>query len=252
VEWYLNFFRPAGPDQFKGECCPAYLWDKSAAGGIHGFNPDMKIVMILRNPVERFFSAARYARQRGSLTSMDREAVLRKHKAFLLDRGAYYEQVKRYLDLFPQDQIRVYWFDDLRKDSRKLLLSLEEFIGAAPLIPDDIDQQQNVTAEPRSPALSRSMGALRRFTRKYHLSWLIELARVSGLAQVFTALRDQNKREEKTSRVSDLGDLDRRWLLDYYREDIDKLEELLGVDLDHWKDPVRTPHAEAHPQGQSR
>jgi hypothetical protein len=152
-----------------------------------------------------------------------------------LDRGAYYQQVKRYLDLFPRGQVKVFWFDDLRKDSRQLLLDVEAFIGAAPFVPENVTEQANVTGEPRFPVLSRGMASARFFTRKYRLTWLIEPARALGLARLFTSLREHNKSGQKPSRAVDLGSLDRAWLADYYAEDISSLERLVRVDLSSWK-----------------
>ena len=59
--------------------------------------------IILRDPVERFISAWRYSRQRGTVTAADMQSVQKKYKALLLNRGLYFQQVKHYLDRFPRD-----------------------------------------------------------------------------------------------------------------------------------------------------
>ena len=235
LEWYLEFYRPAPPGRTLGEACPAYLWDESAAQRIRAFNPDVRILMILRNPVERFLSAWRYARQRGTVTATDLSTVQKKYRLFLLDRGLYFQQVKRYLDRFPRGQVKICWFDDLRRDSRALLLDAERFLGLDPFVPQNVDEESNVTAAPRYPALSRTFASVRLFTRKYKLTWLIELTRKLGLADLFTKMRDQNKSQPKATRADDNVQFDRAWLNDFYAEDISNLETLLNVDLSKWK-----------------
>ena len=242
VGWYLRFYEEAPPGVKMGECCPAYLWDAAAPQRIHDFNPLVKIVMILRNPVERFLSAYRYLAQRGVVTTSDFHVVLQRHRELLLDRGAYHPQVRRYLDLFPPGQVRVYWFDDLRREASSMLLDIEAFIGVEPFVPENVNEEINVTQEPRSPWVSRMLARVKRFTRKYRLSVLIELARSLGAAEWFTNMRDWNKQAKKPSKppVVDTSSIDRQWLYDHYREDIEQLERLLQVDLTSWKSPSRT------------
>lgn len=235
LDWYLDFYRSAPPGRTMGEACPAYLWDESAAERIRDFNPNVRIVMILRDPLERFISAWRYSRQRGTVTATDMQTIQKKNKALLLDRGLYFQQVKRYLDRFPREQVKICWFDDLRRDSRALLLDVEQFLGLDPFVPENVVDESNVTAAPRFPMLSRMFASVRLFTRKYKLTWLIEAVRKLGLANLFTKMRDQNKSQPQVTRVTDDIHFDRAWLREFYAEDISNLETLLNVDLSKWK-----------------
>ena len=235
LEWYLDFYRPAPPGRILGEACPAYLWDESAAERIHAFHPAIRILMILRDPAERFLSAYRYGRQRGTVHATDPQTVLKKYKSLLLDRGLYFQQVRRYLDCFPREQVKIFWFDDLRRDSRALLLEAEQFLGLESFVPDNVADESNVTAAPRFPFLSRALASMRLFTRKHKWTGLIELARKLGLANLFTNLRDQNKSQASVTRVADAIHFDCAWLREFYADDISNLEKLLAVDLSKWK-----------------
>lgn len=235
LDWYLDFYRPAPPGRMAGEACPAYLWDEAAAARIHDFNPHVRIVMILRDPLERFISAYRYARQRGTVTATDLPTIQKKYKAFLLDRGLYFQQVKRYLDRFPREQVKICWFDDLRRDSRALLLDVERFLGLDPFVPENVAEESNVTAAPRFPMLSRLLASARLFTRRHKLTWLIESVRKIGLASLFTKMREQNRSQPQVTRADDKIQFDRAWLRNFYAEDISNLETLLNVDLSKWK-----------------
>lgn len=235
LEWYLDFYRPAPAGRTLGEACPAYLWDESAAQRIHAFNPDVRILMILRNPVERFFSAYRYAIQRGILSAGAPETILEQHRALLLERGFYYRQVKRYLDVFPRSQVGVFWYDDLRRDSRAFLLSAEKFLGLEAFVPDNVSEEINAAGVPRFPILGRWLASFRRFTRAHRMTWLIEPARRLGLAEAMDRMRTLNKAPSASATPVDLGAFDRRQIYEFYADDIASLETLLTVDLRAWK-----------------
>jgi len=235
VDWYLDFYRPAPPGRMAGEACPAYLWDESAAQRIHNFNADIRILMILRDPAQRFLSAYRYGVQRGSVAPADAQTIYKKYKTLLLERGLYYEQVKRYLDLFPRGQIAVLLYDDLRRDSRAFLLTVEKFLGVSPHLPENVDEDINAAGAARFPFLSRAFASLRRWTRAYQLTWLIEPARRLGWAEWFTRARERNKSRSVPASSMDVSAFDPDWLRRFYADDIARLETLIKMDLRAWK-----------------
>lgn len=235
VDWYLNFYRAAGPGQTLGEACPAYLWDEAAPSRIHDFHAGVRIVIILRDPVDRFLSAYRYGVQRGSVIPADAQTIYTKYRKLLLERGLYFGQVKRYLDLFPREQVAVFLYDDLRRDSRAFLLNVETFLGVSPHLPGNVDEDINAAGAPRFPILSRAFAAFRRWTRAHKLTWLIEPARRLGLAEWLTRARARNKSRSAPASATDVSVFDRGWLRRFYADDVAGLETLLELDLRDWK-----------------
>lgn len=90
--------------------------------------PDAKIVMILRDPAEHAFSQYQHQLSAG-LTRAGFPDHLREcmrpgvglgiHHPFL-EVGLYYRQVKRYLDRFPRDRIRIYWYEEAWTPRRRV------------------------------------------------------------------------------------------------------------------------------------
>ncbi len=233
ASWYLSFYSKARPETVKGEICPAYIWDEQAASKIFSFNPDIQLIAILRDPVERAFSQYLYYIQLGEYDSKHTfEEVVKKDKE-ILSRGLYAEQLKRYYSTFPHENILVMIFDDLKKDSKEFLLRTERFLRLEEYIPDAIDENVNVTGVPRYPLLNRAYATGKYLARKYSMESLLNLLNRTGMARVFEMLRTRNMRPVSTRQSPDKATV--RMLKDYFRSDIEQLEELIGRDLRAWK-----------------
>lgn len=235
VKWYLSFFEPAKPGQIKGEICPSYLWDEHAPYRIYEFNPGLKIFMILRDPVERTLSAYRFYIQKGLIRREEIRRSLSKHADLILARSAYFAQVKRYFDLFPPEQIRVYFFEDLRKDAPAFLRRVESFLGVEEFVPENVDEAVYVTGEPISESLNRFVARTRHLARRYLPLFVIDWARWVGLAEQMEKLRQANPARKRPTSKQSVDEETRQWLQEYFRADIEQLEGLLGIDLSIWK-----------------
>lgn len=232
VDWYLSFFKGARAGQKLGEICPSYLWDEAAATRLHQFNPQLKLFVILRQPVERLYSYYLFLVQRGSLVGVDFPRALQK-RPDLLTRGNYYTHLSRFLALFPSERFLVLLYDDLMSDNRKFLLQVERYIGIDEFIPGDIDKRDNITGAPRYKWLNHLLFQARLFLRNNRLNWALDLLRKIGLAYTLEQWRTRSALpyEEKPLMDEEL----RIELMAYYRLEIDKLEELIQRDLSVWK-----------------
>ncbi|SRR5581483_261345 len=235
LSWYISFFKEAHDAQKKGEVCPSYLWDEQAAKCIWKVFPNAKIVILLRNPVERTFSAYRYYLQRGIITRDNFRQALNTHADILLSRSKYYPQVKRYLDVFPSEHVSIFFYDDLKKSNEQFLLAVERFLDVEDYIPPEINKRSNLTAVPRSRWLGKFLYQIRALGRKHSFVWLLDAMRRFGIARSFEAWRMSNQRNPEPTEIDRLKFEDRRWLLQYFDEDIRDLENLLGVDLGMWR-----------------
>lgn len=102
-------------------------------------SPDSKIVLILREPVDRIYSSLRMAVSRGWLdrdfdlfcSSIQSNKNNMFYRNFLLP-GLYADQVKRVSSYFPSDSVRIYLYEDLRDNANDLTLDILDWIGEAP------------------------------------------------------------------------------------------------------------------------
>jgi hypothetical protein len=125
-----------------GEASPLYLYHPQAAARIHDALPDAKIIAILRNPIDRAYSAFLHLVRDNREVHRDFEQALAQEPARIADNwehiwhylsmGRYYEQVKRYYDTFPHEQVRVYLYRDLRTDCTTLLRDTLNYLQVDP------------------------------------------------------------------------------------------------------------------------
>jgi hypothetical protein len=113
-QWYLDHFRAAGNQAAVGEISHSYLSSPQAAARIAELNPGMRLLVCLREPVDRAFSDYLDLLKNGQFDGPFPAALEQFPR--LLDRGRYATHLQRYVDLFPRQQLHVSLFDDLRSD----------------------------------------------------------------------------------------------------------------------------------------
>lgn len=163
---YLGLFPGMTRATFAGESSPSYLHDPHAAQRIATDSPDAKIIVLLRDPVERAYSHYLMDIREG-LQNLDFASALKADAAHLdrewggdahlyQDLGRYAEQLSRYYSAFPRSQILVLETDEL--NSPNLRTRLANFLGLdAELFPDNQIPIQNAYARPRGPIARSSL-----------------------------------------------------------------------------------------------
>lgn len=146
---YLAQFAPAQPGQIAGEASVWYLFSELAAKEIHGFCPDAKIIIMLRNPADMLYSlhsqylfesnedindfAAALAAEEDRSQGRRLPPGSNYREGLLYGRVARFaEQVRRYLDVFPREQIHIIDFDDFSRDTPRIFAETLQFLGVDP------------------------------------------------------------------------------------------------------------------------
>jgi len=142
LERYLELFIHAGKHKIIGEASTNYLYSKKAAFEIKKFNPNAKIIIMLRNPVDQIYSRYSQLFSLGieSLLNFEDALKIEKHRKKLSKKNKYirlllyrnianyYEQVKRYYDLFGKNKIHIIIFDDFIKDTAEVYKKVLDFL----------------------------------------------------------------------------------------------------------------------------
>ncbi len=135
-----KMFRPAPPNSIAGENTPNYLYSPPALARIRDHNPAIKLIVLLRNPVDRAFSQWNMQRVRGIepldfidavIAEPDRLATLaseRQRKFAYVDRGRYGVQLTRALELFPREQLLIIKYEDFRARQREVVDQVFHFL----------------------------------------------------------------------------------------------------------------------------
>ena len=141
---YHRRFDPGRPGPM-GEATPIYIYWPDSLERIRAYNPQVRLVLMLRDPVERAFSHWRMETARGveraPFAWCIREGRRRlfdaepwgHHREFsYVERGYYGEQVERLFALFPRDQVLFLQQEALRADPNAALAQVSRFVGVEP------------------------------------------------------------------------------------------------------------------------
>lgn len=159
--WYERFFEEVGAaHKIVGEVSHDYLYSYSACERIAHHLPDVKLMVCLRDPVERAFSAYLYMVRQGRI-NVDFERAIAEVEE-LIEHGRYAKHLDNYLKHFRRDQLHVAIYDDLRADPQRFVDSICDFLGVERLqLSADMKKVALPAAKPRSKywaGLARSIG----------------------------------------------------------------------------------------------
>ncbi len=142
---YHAFFSPKKHHKVLGEATPIYMYWDNAPERIHEYNSQMKLIVVLRNPVDRAYSHWNMTRNRGQEPLSFREAIECEEarckdkksedsrRYSYVDRGHYLEQLERLWSLFPRENILVLKNEDLKNFPQETLNKVCDFIGVSHL-----------------------------------------------------------------------------------------------------------------------
>jgi len=140
AKYHLNFEDFLNPSFCFGEATPIYSYWNNAIKRIHKYNPNIKLIIILRNPIERAYSHWNMEfnknKDSDSFSSAirnenirTREALPHKHRVYsYVDRGFYAEQLRNIYRYFPRENLLVLRHEDLSEKFQSTLLSVTNFL----------------------------------------------------------------------------------------------------------------------------
>ena len=131
-EWYESRFRPRG-NQICGEATPEYAaLNSETIMHIKKLMPDLKIIYLLRNPVDRAWSSA-YTMFKAWKKPFDPfnedELVSYLEGPFQRSLGAYIQNLDRWMSVFPENRFYIDFFEEIALNPDKLLMSIFKFLG---------------------------------------------------------------------------------------------------------------------------
>lgn len=147
LAWYRSLFVDAQPGQLIGEDTTTYLCSPYASSRIAKLLPDVKLIALLRDPVDRAYSQY-FHNVRAGRHSVSFERTLRTNPGALLMHGFYYEQLERYRGFMDAGQMLVLFFEDFAADPTGLLRQVCDFLDLQDLPPASAEAQHSNRAHP--------------------------------------------------------------------------------------------------------
>ena len=219
---YHALFKDVTNEKRIGEASPIYLRDPESPNLIKNLVLNPKIVIILRDPVERAYSQYLLRMSNGMKYSFSEAINLALDSGYndfngrIVNGGMYYKQVKRYIDTFGEENVIVVVFEEFIKDPQKIVQQVIDFLGVDAKAPETIDLPHNLLTRPRNKLASsllqnQTLRQIGRHTVGQSVGDII-------VKKILGKKVSKPKMEQK----------DRAYLEKLYEENVINLEKLLG------------------------
>lgn len=232
-EWYRDLFDAAPADRILGEKSASYLAHPEAAGRIAASLPKARLIVQLRDPVQRAYSDYCMYFRRGMVGGDPRKHLDARRSASsrFLEGGLYGAHIMRFLSHFPREQLHVILYEKVKTAAEEIVAGVCSHIGVpAHFAPEEAAQRKNDSRAPMLPLpLRRLLKPTRPLLDPLRSNPLLARARASIAAPV-----------EYPPLTDELRDM----LRDFYRDDMRMLEEELQQELTAWRGSTSESHGD--------
>ena len=231
LQWYEDLFKPGSSAKARGEASTHYFSAPDSAGLIRAHVPDVRLIFLLRDPVERLYS--QYWQLYKSGWSMPKfESMFHNNHpalAYYCYVSSYKMHLERFYSEFSPEHILILFDVDLKRQPMEVLQRVYRFIDVDPgFIPSALGSTFNPNRFPRSRFIERLLTILRH-------SWLSR-EMPDGWRQRFSSTRRfVSKLNAVQDRYPPMPVAIRSELVKRFEGDISFVENLLGVNLDSWR-----------------
>ena len=232
----MALFQDTGNERIVGEASADYLYfHETVTPLIKEISPGAKILILLRNPVDRAFSAYRHMLRDGREMLSFEEALERESERmnanyefiwYYRDVGFYERQVRSYLSAFGENNVKVCLQDDLDENPAQVLLDIFRFLGVDENFTPNFGRRLNVSSIPKSESFESFLTDYEHPVKKILRPVLLSTIGKENTESLVNYFKQRNKLRIKPKT--------RKRLIETYREDILKLEKLINRDLSGW------------------
>jgi len=223
---YLSFFKKVKDEKIIEETSHRYFVDPESPKLIHQVLPNARILISLRDPVERSYSQYLMMRRNGQ-TKLSFYDELQKEKEnrdanryFRILKGSLYsDQVKRYLDIFGPQQVKIIIFEEWTRNTKDTIKEIIGFLGLNSSLDNLKDEIYNQYVEPRGPVAQ--------YILKSEVVRSISLKVMSPSTRKFLREKFIVKKLPKPKMTLQ----EREFLIEFLRDDVEKLQNILGRKL---------------------
>jgi hypothetical protein len=234
VDAYHRLFADAGPHLMAGEASTNYLYSATACSRIHEYSSNARVLVILRDPVDRAYSEYWHFRRYG-MEALTFDACIAEddardpHRRYIA-RGFYSHHVERYQRTFGADGVHVLLLDDLRDDALTACSRVLTFLGVSARSDGPVATAEGVGWTPRWRGAGSSYSGL-----IGPQSWAARVSRKALPRSLRRAGRRAAHRLLTRPGVPQMSAGTRARLRAFYAQEIDQLESVIARDLGGWR-----------------
>ncbi len=228
-EKYNTLFNTQKKDVIFGEGSVSYLFYPNVAQDIKAYNPIAKIIIMLRNPIDRAFSHYLMDYRLGLVSDSFEDIINKKSKhknAHLFYQqyikvGEYATQLKRYFDVFDKENILLIDYEDFKSDVVGTVDLVYSFLNVSAEFVADVNKKHNTFTMPKNK-LIRFMYSF--VVIRNILSFIFPKSMVKAVRLILFRKNKKPKLLEETSNQ----------LKHYFSNDVRLLESIIGKDYSKW------------------
>jgi len=227
LDWYRQCFQEEAREY--GESSTNYTKYPGVTGvpeRMHRLLPDVKLLYLVRDPVERALSHYQHNCIHGRAEGTVEEELLPVEESHYLQTSRYYMQISRYLKCYSRDQILVIESEKLRAERSQVMTTIFEFLGVETAVDaSEFEKEHHATSKKLTPRVSS-------FLRETQVGKVLMR---TGQTLLPEALVDRGLDVFRTNveRPSLEGAVKQR-MYDYLRDDVEQLRAFCGEPFDRW------------------
>lgn len=229
LDWYRRRFPQRDDLLAVGEASTSYTTYPhvpDVAARLADYNPEIRLVYVVRNPLERYVSHFLQRTKAGHETRKFDDTFRDLENETLAWQGRYYYQLSQYMRFFQRDQILVISFDQIKSDTPGVIRDLYRFLG--------VDE---IATEESSEKIHNAAGAVMRKNAfglallRFYQAYIEQKNLPFRFKKLFTRAANWGGTPVQKPRLTPEQ---RRLLTDFYREDCRRLEEAFSIPTSHW------------------
>ncbi|MXP14669.1 hypothetical protein GRI44_07885 [Altererythrobacter confluentis] len=223
-DWYSANFTPEPRQKIIGEVSHSYMISTQARDRIHATLPDAKLLVCLREPVERTFSQYLDGIKNGKFEGTFEDAL--EKVPSLIDRSRYGTHIAQYLELFPREQIHIASFDQLKTSPTQFAADMFAFLHVDPLeIPEKLGQKVLPAGTPRNRGITMAAKKMASAAEE------IGLVRLKGRVKTSPFIRNLLYKPYTTGARPQMSAETKARLREMMRGEVRLLDKVAGTDF---------------------
>ncbi len=237
---YMELFEDSGSFKYRGESSTGYMVFENTIERIKKDCENPKFIFVLRNPIDRCFSHYNWVKSFNKEKSNFENAILRdKEKIpnatnkigggykYYFQFGLYGKWIEQYIKAFGRNNIYIITTEALKKDHSKVMNGIFSFLSL-----DPIEHIEHITTN-KTNFYNKHIGTFilfKKINKKLKRHQLFNFVTENKkLKKFIKSYFISNKKVELTAQQ-------RNWLNEMYKDDVNKLKEITGLNFDEWKD----------------
>jgi len=239
INYYASYFQHCLNKQIKGEFSPHYFYEKESARRIKKHFPKVKLILCLRNPIERAYSAFCFEKSRRKVNYDNFNEAINNEFDYFIKDGFYSKNLEYYFNLFPKENILILIYENALKNPIDFILKIYKFLEVdESFIPQKAKARINTPHNKNEFRIFLSALILKTkiFLTKFKIGRnLVNWSEKKGAGNLLHRILEKRKKTLEKVQKKSMDSQTRKHLQHIYQSEIQKIEKITGKDLSLWQ-----------------